>query len=205
MPVEVLVSDLGNVILPLVFARRADALQRLCAFDADNAVEEPTLILQSVHDRLEFGIGGCSREEFFRQASATLNLDLSYADFSREYSDIFQEDPATVEILRRARVRHKFLLSNTDAIHWDWILGNYAPHLDFFERLLTSHELQALKPDATIYRKVEALTGLPPAAHLLIDDLTANVEGARACGWDGIVHTDAATLEAQLRERNLLP
>jgi len=204
MSIEVLVSDLGNVILPFDFSPRTAAFHRCCGFTPGSGVKDPALVMHALHDRLAFGVGGCSSEEFYRQASALLNLDLPYTEFCRIYSDGFWEDHATVEVIRRATVRYKFLLSNTDSIHWNWIVSNYGTLLDVFDRLLVSHELHALKPHPEIYHKVEALTGLPPSAHLLIDDLAANVEGARACGWDAILHTDADVLEIQLRLRGLL-
>jgi len=48
-------------------------------------------------------------------------------------------------------------------------------------------------------------TGLPPEAHLFIDDLAENVAAARALGMDGIVHTDAAALAEELARRGLAP
>jgi glucose-1-phosphatase len=205
MSIEVLVCDLGQVILPFDFSPRDTALRQRCGFDIENGGKDPVAVLRALHDQLEFGAGGCSGEEFHRQASLLLNLEVPYEEFCREYSDCFWEAHETVAVLRRACVRHKFLLSNTDPIHWEWIVEQYPHLLGFFDRLLTSHELRALKPNAEIYHMVEALSGLPPTAHLLIDDLAVNVEGARACGWDGIVYTDADALETELRARNLLP
>jgi FMN phosphatase YigB (HAD superfamily) len=40
---------------------------------------------------------------------------------------------------------------------------------------------------------------LDPAATVFLDDLAANVAGARACGWHAIHHTDAALTRAQLQ------
>lgn len=204
MSIEVLVSDLGNVILPFDFGPRAVLLRDRCDFDTTIDAVDPAAALLDLHDRLAFGVGGCSSKEFYRQAVAQLKLDVSYEEFYTLYSDWFWEDQATIDIIRQVRVPHKFLLSNTDSIHWDWLVENYSSALEMFDRLLTSHELKALKPNPQIYRKVEALTGLPSSAHLLIDDMAANTEGARACGWDSIVHTDAAALEAELRARKLL-
>jgi 2-haloacid dehalogenase len=40
---------------------------------------------------------------------------------------------------------------------------------------------------------------LDPAATVFLDDLAANVAGARDCGWHAIHHTDAASSRAQLQ------
>ena len=45
---------------------------------------------------------------------------------------------------------------------------------------------------------VEKLTGFPSGSHVLIDDMPANVAGARAAGWDGIVFGPETDLLAEL-------
>jgi len=101
-------------------------------------------------------------------------------------------------------VEQRVLLSNTNAIHWDWIRSQYAHVLELFDRLVVSHECGLEKPDAAIFRLVEEGSGHPPAAHLFIDDIRENVEGALAVGWDAVQHIDAARLERALAARGLL-
>ncbi|HEV2473149.1 MAG TPA: HAD-IA family hydrolase, partial [Chthonomonadales bacterium] len=100
--------------------------------------------------------------------------------------------------------KRKILLSNTDPLHWNWILERYRGLLAPFDTLLASHDLGLLKPSAEIYRRVEEFTGLPAQSHLLIDDLERNVEGARQCGWDAALFTGAADLAKALQLRRLL-
>ncbi|MDQ2732038.1 MAG: HAD-IA family hydrolase [Armatimonadota bacterium] len=203
--IKVLVSDLGKVVLPFDFAPSKEFLrQRSRSVSAGGSSPDPWSVLSQLHERLAFGAGGCERAEFFRQLVAELQLDATYDEFRTAFCDIFEEDHAVVELIRRARVEHRFLLSNTNAIHWEWILAHHSEILKVFDQLLASQELRAIKPHPEIYQKVEALTGLPPATHLLIDDLAENIEGARACGWDGIIFTTAASLALELEERQLL-
>lgn len=201
---RVLVSDLGQVVLPLDWTESKRFLRERCRKAASGADGDPWAALGAVHDRTGFGTGSCEPDAFFRAVVDELDLNATYDEFCKAWSDVFTEDWPVVELLRKANVQHRFLLSNTNIIHWNWILEHHSECLQIFDRLLPSQELGAEKPNEEIYRKVEALTGLPPSAHLMIDDLAANVEGARACGWDGIVHTDAANLERELRRRNLL-
>ena len=42
--------------------------------------------------------------------------------------------------------------------------------------------------------------GCPAAECVFIDDLPANIEGAKRCGWQGIVYTDFADLKRRLAE-----
>jgi len=206
VPIDVLVSDLGKVILPFDFTPRQQFLRQRCRLPhTEGNAEALAHALHALHEELDFGKGACSAEAFYCKVVERLNLEVSYEEFCVGYSDYFWEDWAVAELIRQARVQKRVLLSNTDAIHWQWIRKRYGALLSVFDHLLASQELQALKPHPEIYRKVEALTGHPPEAHLLIDDLAENVEGAIACGWDGIVYANVEALEAQLRTRNLLP
>ena len=54
--------------------------------------------------------------------------------------------------------------------------------LDLFDAVHVSAHLRAVKPDPAIYAAVEAATGLPPGAHLFVDDRPENVAAARARG-----------------------
>ena len=55
--------------------------------------------------------------------------------------------------------------------------------LRLFDVAHVSAHMRLLKPDPAIYAAVESATGLPPEAHLFIDDRAENVAAARARGW----------------------
>ncbi len=61
-----------------------------------------------------------------------------------------------------------------------------------------SADVGLLKPEREIYDTHARDFGLTPAATLFIDDTAANVEGARAAGWNAVQFTDADTLRADL-------
>ncbi|NHT79078.1 HAD family phosphatase [Rhizobiaceae bacterium CRRU44] len=61
-----------------------------------------------------------------------------------------------------------------------------------------SGEKRQIKPDLDIYETHQAAFDLEPAATLFIDDSLANVEGARAAGWQAVQFIDGPTLKADL-------
>ncbi|MGE7371080.1 HAD family hydrolase [Neorhizobium sp. NPDC001467] len=61
-----------------------------------------------------------------------------------------------------------------------------------------SGDIFLIKPDVAIYEKHARDFGLTPAATLFIDDSLANVEGARAAGWQAVHFVDAETLKKDL-------
>lgn len=198
-PIRAIITDLGQVLLRFDPAPCWAKILVACAHP------EARVRFQEVYREARIGCGQTPPEPFFERAAAAMGMRLSYAEFCAAWSDMFWEDPEVIELIANAPVQHRFVLSNTNAIHWEWVTGHYPHVLSRFDRCLTSHECGVEKPDAAIYRRAMQLTGLPPQAHLFIDDLVENVEGARAVGMDAILHTDAIALRAEFRSRGLAP
>jgi len=78
------------------------------------------------------------------------------------------------------------------------------PIFDLFEDIVVSGTERIAKPDARIYEIVEQRSGLPGNALFFTDDNPANIAAARERGWDAHLFTDAASLERQLSDANLL-
>ena len=77
---------------------------------------------------------------------------------------------------------------------------------DFLNRprgVTVSGEVGLIKPDAAIYDRHARDFGLEPAATIFIDDSPANVEGAKAAGWDAVLFTGADKLRADMRALGL--
>ncbi|MFP5075876.1 HAD family hydrolase [Rhizobium sp. YIM 134829] len=72
------------------------------------------------------------------------------------------------------------------------------PFLAWPRGVTVSGEKRQIKPDREIYETHVAAFGLDPAASLFIDDSLANVEGARAAGWQAVHFTDPETLRRDL-------
>ncbi|KQS77404.1 2-haloalkanoic acid dehalogenase [Rhizobium sp. Leaf384] len=66
-----------------------------------------------------------------------------------------------------------------------------------------SGEKRQIKPDREIYETHQTTFDLDPAATLFIDDSLANVEGARAAGWQAVQFIDGPTLKADLARLGL--
>jgi putative hydrolase of the HAD superfamily len=130
-------------------------------------------------------------------------LRLPYEAFCVAWSDMFWEDEAVLRLISEAPVEKRYLLSNTNDIHWRFIRERYPHVLKAFDRLLVSHELGLEKPDAAIYEGVIRDSGYAPEEHLFIDDIAENVEGARAVGMDAVLHTDSENLWREFVSRGL--
>ncbi|HYZ83082.1 MAG TPA: hypothetical protein VE621_01690, partial [Bryobacteraceae bacterium] len=111
--IKTIIFDLGRVIVPFDFTRSYNRLSPLCGLTHEQIPEKlrPTGLVQ------KFESGEIEPEDFVREFSKVLNVDLEYADFCDIWSSIFLPETLIsddfVEALRR---RHRvLLLSNTNA------------------------------------------------------------------------------------------
>lgn len=81
------------------------------------------------------------------------------------------------------------------------------PALRYFSGLFLSSDYKLLKPEPEIYERFFEKFSLNPKTCLFIDDLPANIEGAKRCGMDGIVFNaakeDIAVLYEKLKEKGI--
>ncbi|MDO4559013.1 MAG: hypothetical protein Q4C47_08610, partial [Planctomycetia bacterium] len=91
--------------------------------------------------------------------------------------------------LRRAGNRLG-ILSNICEAHWLWCIGHYRFLTDIFDCRLASYELGYRKPDREIFVKAAQIAGATVGKELtaerifFTDDVSCNVRGAVAAGWD---------------------
>jgi 2-haloacid dehalogenase len=72
------------------------------------------------------------------------------------------------------------------------------PFLTWSRGVTVSGDVKLIKPNVEIYKLHAKTFDLDPAASLFIDDSLANVEGAKAAGWQAVHFTDAAKLKTDL-------
>jgi HAD superfamily hydrolase (TIGR01509 family) len=123
----------------------------------------------------------------------------------RHWLDIFELEPRMVALAHRLSARYRvYLLSNVGDLHWAHLWREYGLH-KIGHGALPSFVTGYMKPDREIYREAERRFGLEPQSTVFIDDREENVDGARACGWQGILHTNFPTTVAALRALGVQP
>lgn len=71
---------------------------------------------------------------------------------------------------------------------------------DLVDTIVYSHEVGLAKPDAAVYALTTARLGVAPEEIVFVDDVEGHVQAARAFGWHGVVHLDAATSIQQVNQ-----
>lgn len=118
------------------------------------------------------------------------------------FSGAIAETEAAIEALA-ARGVPQFGLSNMSHEVIEGVKA-MSPVFQHLEGVVISAELGLLKPDPGIYNVACARFGRPAGDFLFVDDSGANIEAARALGFDTHHFTDPAALRPALEARGLL-
>ncbi len=194
--IQTIVFDFGNVV---GLFDHYQALTKL----ARHTDLTPQEMYSSVYggeleDRLESGL--LSPEEFLGQVHQLWRLRCEVTHLAAVFSDIFTPNPEVCDLLPSLARRYRLLLgSNTNAVHAYQFTQQFAEHLGHFHALILSHQIGVRKPKPGFFQHCQQHALGAPAACLFIDDLADNVEGARACGWQGLVYRPGEDLAGRLR------
>jgi len=201
MNVKALVFDFGNVV---GFFSHRQAAERLASHghrDAD-AVHR-FLFGGPLED--DYESGRLTTAEFLRRLREGCRLSCPDEVIAECYADIFWPNPDVCALLPALAGRQRLLLlSNTNDLHSRRFLGQFEPLLRPFDHLVLSHEVGVRKPRPDIFAHAQRLADCDPKEIVFIDDLPANVAGAVACGWHGIVYTDIDALRRDLAALDIL-
>jgi len=116
-PIETILYDLGNVILPFNNYQIAEKLSRTAQ---RKEFQDPQKLFSYLFDLQKgvinrFDAGKVSPREFFKSIKENIGLSLSFDEFVPIWSDIFVEDQEVSQIIRSQKGRWRLgLLSNTD-------------------------------------------------------------------------------------------
>ena len=198
---SVIVFDLGNVLIPfnynLVIERFNKVSQGL-----GNKFLENYKANYSIHRKFERG--DISEDEFINQMLNILENKIDKIKFVNDYSKIFMINEEVASLLPQLKKEYILvLLSNTDSIHREYGWKDFA-FLKYFDKLILSYEVHAVKPEEKIYRSAESFTNKPSNEHLFIDDISDYVEGAKNAGWDAVQFTSYEKLVSDLKQREIL-
>jgi len=198
--IEVILYDLGNVILPFNHYQIAEKLSR---FSQKKELRDPQEIFSYLFDLQEgiinrFDVGKLSPREFFQTIKENLGLFISFDEFIPIWTDIFSENVEVSRIVLSQKGRWRLgLLSNTDALHFTYILSKF-PIMRAFDKWILSYEVGFKKPAIEIFQTAIEWASVEPRKILFIDDMKKHVEVAISLGVQGIHFISAQQLKKEL-------
>lgn len=204
--IKLFVFDLGNVILP--FEHRQIAV-KLHEKSVDKQAYTPQDLFDAMFD-FENGMvnpyeeGLMSSVEFFSELKHRFQLEMNLEDFKDIWNPIFRDDPEVNRAILYLREKGYplFLLSNTNELHFSYIIEKY-PIVHVLDEWLLSFEVGAKKPKRRMFDAIFEKTDVKPSEVLYIDDIAHYVEAAQQLGINGIVFKHADQLWEFIRKNGI--
>lgn len=196
MNIRCIIFDFGNVIGFFDRAKAAAQLAKMSTCEADfildNLVNNP--------GEMAFERGEHDSFEQVKRLQKQFGLSGTPEQITVAYSDMFTPNREVVGLIPILKPTYQLvLLSNTNQLHFEHLLGQFSDTLGYFDYHVLSFETGYRKPEAGIYRHLLNRVGRNSEECLLIDDLQENINSARKMGFQGLVyqpnHKLAPTLE----------
>jgi putative hydrolase of the HAD superfamily len=204
--IEVILFDLGNVILPFNHYQIAEKLSHLTQ---RREFQDPQKIFSYLFDLQEgiindFDVGKVTPPFFFQSIKKHLALSISFEEFTPIWNEIFTEDQEVSRIILSLKGSLNLgLLSNTDPLHFHYILSKF-PVMKAFDKWILSYEVGFKKPAIEIFQKAIAWASIKPSKILFIDDMKTHVDVAISLGMQVIHFISAHQLQEELDIRFLI-
>jgi putative hydrolase of the HAD superfamily len=198
---SVIVFDLGNVLIPFDYNLMLDKLNQK---QSGLGKKFHNYYKDNYEIHRDFERGKIAEKDFLSRMLGVLNSYVSEEEFCNYYSKIFSVNEDVASLLPVLKEKYILvLLSNTNSIHRKYGWDDYS-FLKYFDKLILSYEVGAVKPENKIYLAVEEFTQKPSGEHLFIDDIKEYVQGAKNIGWDAVHFTGYQKLLEELKGRKIL-
>ena len=192
---------MGKVLIPFDYAH---AINKLNQIEEGLGTKFIEFYKSNYNFHRDFERGKISESEFVNKMLEIVEHKIDAETFKRYYADIFTVNEDVVSLLPELKKNYKmFLLSNTDSIHQKYGWQKYE-FLKYFDKLILSHEVGAVKPEEKIYREVEKASGVSSEEHFFIDDIEDYVNAAIGLGWGGVQFTGYKKLIEDLKKQNII-
>lgn len=208
MPIRVVMFDIGGILE--VIPEGGDPATRFPALDVE---WETRLGLPPGHLTRSFetvaadgAFGRCTYDEWCaRFQTATGMNQADFDEYMAAFWDIYMGNPneELIAYFRVLRPRYRTaILTNSFLGAREQEEQRYG-FTSMVELAIYSHEEGVRKPDPRIYAIAAERLGVHPGEIIFLDDLTENIDAARAFGMQGILFTSTpqaiADIEALLR------
>jgi len=204
--IRLFVFDLGNVILPFEHRQIAVKLHETSRiqdrftpddlfkflFDRDHGLVNP------------YEEGLMSSVDFFAKLREKYKLELEFEEFQDIWNIIFEENAEVNDIITYLKSKGfpVFLLSNTNELHFSYIMERY-PIVHSLDEWILSYEVGAKKPKQKIYDTIFEKTDTVRGEVLYVDDVPEYVEAAKTYGLQGLVFKNAKDIWELMRENSI--
>ncbi len=165
---------------------------------------------EKVNDVIDGAIGTAyreskiSRDEFWKQTVAALELKESADDLEKEWIDGYELIPGTKEIIAKLRTTHKVVYLSDNVRERAEKLNEKFGFLSWFDDGIFSHEVGVRKPNLKIYQLALEKGNANASESIFIDDKLELLAPATVLGITTILFESAKQLEVDLKKLGVL-
>ena len=186
MAIKNLLFDLGGVIMDICKDRCVRAYEALGLKNAASYFGD--YVQSGIFADLESG--KITPAQFRDELRKGFDHPVTDAQIDAAFEEFLTGIPRhRLEELRKLRGKYGvYMLSNTNPIMWNSKIKREfeqegLEREDYFDGIVTSFEAKSMKPDRKIFDYARDKFGINPAETLFLDDSQANVDAAKALGW----------------------
>jgi len=194
---EIVLFDLGGVLLPFDLERRVRAMVQALGITAEAA---RAFMASDIHARLD--VGQASEAEVAAALSEVAGRPLTTDETRVLILSVFE--PPNMALWDLVATLREEIPVGGFSDNPAFVLELFPPGA-VLNPMFWSSELGLSKAGPEAFAAVTRRLGIDPDAILFIDDSAGNMDRAQAAGWDAIRFVSNDELIAALTERNLLP
>jgi len=204
-----IIFDYGNVIFSLSFASVQQAWNQLGIANPEMFFGHKTQ--DEIFDKFDRGeVTAAQFREYVREK--TNNPSLTDAQIDAAWNSILVGiAEGNHDLLLKLKDKYRtFLLSNINAIHFDYIMNYLKTDFGFdsnehlFEKTYYSHLTGKRKPEPAIFEQVLKENNLKPEETLFIDDSPQHLEAAKKLGIQTFLMTAPDTIQLFAKREHLI-
>jgi glucose-1-phosphatase len=202
MSIKAVLFDMGKVLIRFDFT---PAFKKLARHTGKEPHDIADFFIQSGLEVLYDG-GKLSSGDFYRRVKRGLGLKMSYTAFKSIWNGIFTPVPGMAGLVQRLKKRgyRLVIVSNTNAMHFDFVKKRYAV-LRKFDRHVLSYKERFRKPDPHIYKTAAKACKAAPKQIFYIDDREDLTLAAKELGFHvWTFKNDRPELENRLKALGVL-
>jgi HAD superfamily hydrolase (TIGR01509 family) len=195
----VVLFDLGNVLAHIDF----NAFW--CSLGLDESSERAPFFVGYEKLTRQYETGLISTEVFLHDLHALFMKRFTRVQLQRAFESVMTRPvEGMLELVREvSTTRQTALVSNTNELHYVLSYARFES-LHVLHRNYLSYQLNVMKPDRGFYNAIIHDLQIHPSNMLFIDDLQANVEGARLTGMQAIRFEGVEKLKSELIQLGVL-
>lgn len=201
MPIRNLLFDLGGVIYQIDTPRFQ---QKVLELGMKSGLQLTEGHRQAFIDTFQaFEKGAYSPDEFLAHLNQEFFPRATAAEIEETWNSILVGVfPGRPQLFARLAENYPlYLLSNTNPIHFEYLLPATQPVFQYFKALYLSYKLGMRKPDEAIFREVTAQAAFVPEETLFIDDTPEHLRTAAELGYQTLHLQEPETLQVLLTRK----